>query len=44
LSDEDIHDPWGRGAAPANYAKPLVGHREARDRALKAFKERAAAA
>jgi deoxyribodipyrimidine photo-lyase len=43
LSDADIHDPWGRGRAPAGYPVPLVDHREGRDRALKAFKERAAA-
>jgi deoxyribodipyrimidine photo-lyase len=40
LSDADIHDPWRRGAAPEGYAKPLIGHREARERALKAFRER----
>jgi deoxyribodipyrimidine photo-lyase len=34
LSDADIHDPWGRGVAPADYPKPLIGHREARERAL----------
>jgi deoxyribodipyrimidine photo-lyase len=44
LSDEDIHDPWGRGVAPEGYAKPLIGHREGRERALKAFKERSASA
>jgi deoxyribodipyrimidine photo-lyase len=42
LSDADIHDPHGRGVAPANYAKPLVDHREGRERALQAFRERAA--
>jgi deoxyribodipyrimidine photo-lyase len=41
LSDADIHDPWGRGVAPPSYAKPLIDHREARDRALTAFRERA---
>jgi deoxyribodipyrimidine photo-lyase len=41
LSDADIHDPWRRGKAPADYAKPLIDHREARERALKAFRERA---
>ncbi len=40
LSDADIHDPWGRGAAPASYAAPLIPHREARDRALEAFRKR----
>jgi deoxyribodipyrimidine photo-lyase len=41
LSDADIHDPWGSGVAPTGYAKPLIDHREARDRALTAFRERA---
>jgi deoxyribodipyrimidine photo-lyase len=40
LSDANIHDPWGRGAAPASYAAPLIPHREARDRALEAFRKR----
>jgi deoxyribodipyrimidine photo-lyase len=39
LSDEDIHDPWGRGVAPVGYPEPLIGHREGRERALKAFRE-----
>ena len=39
LSDADIHDPWGRGAAPPGYSEPLIGHREARERALEAFRE-----
>lgn len=38
LPDADIHDPWGRGVAPASYPKPLIGHREARERALRAFR------
>ncbi|WP_300974188.1 deoxyribodipyrimidine photo-lyase [Sphingomonas sp. LHG3406-1] len=42
LSDADIHDPWGRGVAPADYARPLVEHREGRERALAAFKARVA--
>lgn len=40
LSDADIHDPWGRGAAPPDYAAPLIGHKEARERALEAFRKR----
>jgi deoxyribodipyrimidine photo-lyase len=40
LSDADIHDPWDNGAAPAGYAKPLIGHREGRDRALAALRAR----
>jgi deoxyribodipyrimidine photo-lyase len=43
LSDGDIHDPWRRGVAPESYSKPLVAHREARERALSAFRERASA-
>jgi len=39
LSDEDIHDPWGRGVAPAGYATPLIGHRDGRERALRAFRK-----
>ncbi|WP_338504784.1 deoxyribodipyrimidine photo-lyase [Sphingomonas kaistensis] len=41
LSDADIHDPWGRGAAPPDYPEPLIGHKEARERALEAFRKRA---
>ncbi len=32
-----IHDPHGAGQAPEDYAKPLVGHREGRERALAAY-------
>ena len=32
-----IHDPHGAGQAPASYAKPLIGHREGRERALSAY-------
>lgn len=39
LSDVDIHDPHGAGVAPASYATPLIGHREARERALAAYRE-----
>lgn len=39
LSDAEIHDPWSKGVAPAEYATPLIGHREARERALQAFRE-----
>jgi deoxyribodipyrimidine photo-lyase len=31
-----IHDPHGSGAAPSDYPAPLIGHREARARALAA--------
>ncbi|WP_114226513.1 MULTISPECIES: cryptochrome/photolyase family protein [Sphingomonas] len=40
LSDADIHDPHGRGVAPADYPEPLIGHKEARERALEAFRKR----
>ena len=39
LSDEAIHDPHGAGYAPVAYAAPLIGHREARERALSAYRE-----
>ena len=38
LADADIHDPHEAGAAPANYSRPLIGHREARERALAAYR------
>jgi deoxyribodipyrimidine photo-lyase len=37
--DATIHDPHGAGVAPASYAKPLIGHREGRERALSAYRE-----
>ncbi len=36
VPDAAIHDPHGAGCAPVDYAKPLIGHREARERALAA--------
>jgi deoxyribodipyrimidine photo-lyase len=36
LSDADIHDPEASGLRPADYPPPLIGHREARERALAA--------
>ncbi len=38
LGDEVIHDPHAIGRAPSSYAKPLIGHREARERALAAYR------
>ena len=32
-----IHDPYEAGQAPVSYAKPLIGHREGRERALAAY-------
>jgi deoxyribodipyrimidine photo-lyase len=39
LPDGQIHDPWGHGVAPKDYPAPLVGHREGRERALRAFRQ-----
>ena len=36
VPDAAIHDPHGAGLAPAGYPAPLIGHREARERALAA--------
>ncbi|WP_156679860.1 cryptochrome/photolyase family protein [Sphingomonas profundi] len=38
VPDAAIHDPHGAGLAPAAYPAPLIGHREARERALAAAK------
>lgn len=38
LSDEAIHDPDGHGVRPDAYPAKIIGHREARDRALAANK------
>ncbi|MCY7397838.1 MAG: DNA photolyase family protein [Sphingomonas bacterium] len=36
LTDADIHDPHAAGCSPHDYPAPLIGHREARARALEA--------
>ncbi|SFS10206.1 cryptochrome/photolyase family protein [Sphingomonas jatrophae] len=36
VPDAAIHDPHGAGVAPAAYPRPLIGHREGRERALAA--------
>ncbi len=36
LSDETIHDPDAHGVRPESYPAKIVGHREARERALAA--------
>jgi deoxyribodipyrimidine photo-lyase len=36
IGDDAIHDPHEAGLAPAGYPPPLIGHREARARALEA--------
>ncbi len=37
VPDEAIHDPHGNGNGPAAYPAPIIGHREARARALAAY-------
>jgi len=37
LSDEAIHDPDESGCRPEAYPEKLIGHREARERALAAY-------
>ena len=36
IPEPAIHDPWGQGSIVKSYPKPLIGHREARERALAA--------
>ncbi|WP_326524485.1 cryptochrome/photolyase family protein [Sphingomonas sp.] len=36
LPDAAIHDPEGNGGRPDDYPEPIIGHREARERALAA--------
>jgi deoxyribodipyrimidine photo-lyase len=38
LSDAAIHDPDAHDARPKGYPPKIIGHREARDRALTAAK------
>ncbi|WP_242146492.1 cryptochrome/photolyase family protein [Sphingomonas sp. BAUL-RG-20F-R05-02] len=38
VGDEAIHDPEQKGARPAAYPAKLIGHREARERALAAYR------
>lgn len=37
VPDPWVHDPWGQGKAVRNYPRPIIGHREARERALAAW-------
>ncbi len=37
VSQPWVHDPHGQGKFVRDYPKPLIGHREARERALAAF-------
>ncbi len=39
VPDPWVHDPHGAGIVPSSYAKPLIGHREGRERALAAYRE-----
>lgn len=34
LDNRSIHAPWKKGSGPAQYPKPIVDHKEARERAL----------
>lgn len=36
VGGDAIHDPHGAGLAPGDYPRPLIGHREGRERALAA--------
>ncbi len=38
LDDATIHDPHGLGKAPSAYPKPLISHKEGRERALEAVR------
>jgi deoxyribodipyrimidine photo-lyase len=37
LTDEEVHDPDAFGVRPADYPAKIIGHREARERALRAY-------
>lgn len=37
LPDDVIHDPEGNGCRPKDYAKQIIGHKQARARALAAY-------
>ncbi len=39
LSDDVIHDPEDAGCRPDDYPPKIIGHREARERALQAYRE-----
>jgi len=38
ISDPYVHDPEAHGCRPADYPEKLIGHREARQRALDAYR------
>ena len=39
LTDEEIHDPDAADARPSGYPPKLIGHKEARERALAAYRK-----
>ncbi|MCJ7420646.1 cryptochrome/photolyase family protein [Sphingomicrobium astaxanthinifaciens] len=39
LPDAAIHDPHAAGCAPSDYPEKRIGHKQARDRALSAYRE-----
>ncbi|MET0249898.1 MAG: FAD-binding domain-containing protein, partial [Sphingobium sp.] len=39
LDDKAIHDPDAAGVRPKDYPAKLIGHREARERALSAYRK-----
>jgi deoxyribodipyrimidine photo-lyase len=39
LDDDAIHDPEAAGCRPEDYPEMLIGHREARERALAAYRK-----
>lgn len=39
LSDTTIHDPEEHGCKPEDYPSKIIGHREARERALQTYRE-----
>ncbi|WP_265561868.1 cryptochrome/photolyase family protein [Sphingomicrobium arenosum] len=39
VPDKAIHDPHEAGCAPSDYPDKLIGHKEARERALAAYRE-----
>ena len=38
LTDEEVHDPDASGARPSDYPAKIIGHKEARARALAAYR------
>ncbi len=38
LSDPYVHDPEAHGCRPKDYPRKMIGHKEARERALAAYR------